>query len=228
MNNREIKDFYGNFHLSAIDCFRDRAGNGKSGSLCDVQSTFRTHLAGNGWRSMLAKAPKRRHTESPPGIFPDQPPETTLKSSRGSVTEAIKAREGLATRSCRCQRHIGGARCELADQENKPRVRRRCRPARPVESRGARADEFRISEVVSQPKVDFDYRFAGRFQNRVQESPPAAVVGAGESTSDNFGAASGEPIAFFTASQIIVRENGFSRKSDIQSFSALSATAAGS
>jgi hypothetical protein len=42
------------------------------------------------------------------------------------------------------------------------------------------------------------------------------------------GAALGNPIAFFTASQIISREKGFSRKLDILSFSALNATAAGS
>ena len=38
----------------------------------------------------------------------------------------------------------------------------------------------------------------------------------------------GEPIAFFTALQIISREKGFSRKSDMRSFSALNATALGS
>jgi hypothetical protein len=41
------------------------------------------------------------------------------------------------------------------------------------------------------------------------------------------GPAFGELIAFSTASQIMAREKGFSRKSDIESFSALNATAAG-
>jgi len=50
----------------------------------------------------------------------------------------------------------------------------------------------------------------------------------GESGDDNSDAPFAEPIAFFTALQIISRENGFSRKSDIPSFSALSATALGS
>jgi hypothetical protein len=39
------------------------------------------------------------------------------------------------------------------------------------------------------------------------------------------GLAGGDPMAFFTALQIISREKGFSRKSDIRSFSALNATA---
>ena len=41
-------------------------------------------------------------------------------------------------------------------------------------------------------------------------------------------APSGDPIAFFTALQIISREKGFSRKSNIRSFSALNATELGS
>ena len=71
-------------------------------------------------------------------------------------------------------------------------------------------------------------RFAGRCQNRVQERPPGTVGEVGGSTGDNLGAALGEPIAFFTASQITSREKGFSRKLAILSFCALNATAAGS
>ena len=71
-------------------------------------------------------------------------------------------------------------------------------------------------------------RFAGRCQNRVQERPPDTVGESGGATGDNLGAALGEPIAFATASQIISREKGFSRKLDILSFCALKATAAGS
>jgi hypothetical protein len=52
-----------------------------------------------------------------------------------------------------------------------------------------------------------------------------ATAGTGGSALDNSDARFGEPIAFFTALQIISRENGFSRKSDIPSFSALNATA---
>ena len=55
-----------------------------------------------------------------------------------------------------------------------------------------------------------------------------ATAETGESACDNSDAAFGDPIAFFTALQIVSRENGFSRKSDIPSFSALSATALGS
>jgi hypothetical protein len=55
-----------------------------------------------------------------------------------------------------------------------------------------------------------------------------ATAETGESACDNSDAAFGEPIAFFTALQIISRENGFSRKSDMPSFSALNATALGS
>jgi hypothetical protein len=70
--------------------------------------------------------------------------------------------------------------------------------------------------------------FAGRRQNRVQERPADAAGEAGGSAGDNLGAAFGGPIAFFTASQITSRENGFSRKSAMESFFALNATAAGS
>ena len=52
---------------------------------------------------------------------------------------------------------------------------------------------------------------------------------AGGSTDDNLGTAlSRKPIAFFTASQITVREKGFSMNSYIECFSALKAMAAGS
>ncbi len=55
----------------------------------------------------------------------------------------------------------------------------------------------------------------------------AATAETGESAWDNSDACFEEPTAFFTALQIISREKGFSRKSDIPSFSALSATALG-
>ena len=55
-----------------------------------------------------------------------------------------------------------------------------------------------------------------------------ATAETGEAACDNSDAAFGEPIAFFTALQITSREKGFSRKSDIPSFSALNATALGS
>jgi len=70
-------------------------------------------------------------------------------------------------------------------------------------------------------------RFAERCQNRVRVGPH--VIGeTGGSPGDNSDAALEEPIAFFTAAQIISREKGFSRKSDMRSFSALNATALGS
>jgi hypothetical protein len=55
-----------------------------------------------------------------------------------------------------------------------------------------------------------------------------ATAGTGESACDSSDARFGEPIAFFTALQIISREKGFSRKSDMRSFSAHNATALGS
>jgi len=42
----------------------------------------------------------------------------------------------------------------------------------------------------------------------------AATAETDESACDNSDAAFGDPIAFFTALQIVSRENGFSRKSD--------------
>jgi hypothetical protein len=93
-----------------------------------------------------------------------------------------------------------------------------------LESRGAGADEFRSSEVISQPNVDFYYCFAGRRQNRVQERPLDAVGEAGGPTGRNSGVALEEPIALFIVSHIVSRENGFWRNSDIPSFSALDAT----
>jgi hypothetical protein len=55
-----------------------------------------------------------------------------------------------------------------------------------------------------------------------------ATAETGKAACDNFDASFGEPITFFTALQITSREKGFSRKSDIPSFSALNATALGS
>jgi hypothetical protein len=89
-------------------------------------------------------------------------------------------------------------------------------------------DLERLSATTRCPGCHDTGRFAERCQNRVQERSPDAAGEAGGSTGNNFGAAFGEPIAFFTASQIISREKGFSRKVDILSFSALKATAAGS
>ena len=54
-----------------------------------------------------------------------------------------------------------------------------------------------------------------------------ATAETGEPACDNSDAAFGDPIAFFTALQIVSREKGFSRKADIPSFSALNATALG-
>jgi hypothetical protein len=67
-----------------------------------------------------------------------------------------------------------------------------------------------------------------RRQNRDLVPLDATAETPGESACDNSDAAFGEPIAFFTALQIVSRENGFSRKSDIPSFSALNVTALGS
>jgi hypothetical protein len=47
----------------------------------------------------------------------------------------------------------------------------------------------------------------------------------GGSPGDNSDAALEEPIAFFTAAQIVSREKGFLRKSNIRNFSALNVTA---
>jgi hypothetical protein len=55
-----------------------------------------------------------------------------------------------------------------------------------------------------------------------------ATAGTGESACDGSDARFREPIAFFTALQIICREKGFSRKTDMRSFSAHNATALGS
>ena len=51
-----------------------------------------------------------------------------------------------------------------------------------------------------------------------------ATAETGETACDNFVAAFGDPIAFFTALQIVSRENGFWRKSNIRNFSALDTT----
>ena len=77
------------------------------------------------------------------------------------------------------------------------------------------------------PRVRTDERPVNAHQNRDLVGL-VATAETGEAACDNFDAAFGEPIAFFTALQIVSRENGFSRKSDIPSFSALSATALGS
>jgi hypothetical protein len=45
-----------------------------------------------------------------------------------------------------------------------------------------------------------------------------ATAETGKPACDDFDAAFGDPIAFFTALQIVARENGFSRKSDPQGF----------
>ena len=71
-------------------------------------------------------------------------------------------------------------------------------------------------------------RFAGRCQNRVRGGSDISGEIDGAAPGDNSDAALGEVNAFFTAAQIISREKGFSRNSDIPSFSALNATALGS
>jgi hypothetical protein len=71
-------------------------------------------------------------------------------------------------------------------------------------------------------------RFVGRCQNRVRVGPDISGEIGGAAPGDNSDAALAELTAFFTAAQIISREKGFSRNSDIPSFSALNATALGS
>ena len=95
---------------------------------------------------------------------------------------------------------------------------------------GARARPYRTPCPVAAaaPGCHDAGRFGGRCQNRLHERPPDTVGEAGGSTGGNSDVALEEPIAFFTAAQIISREKGFSRNSDIPSFSALNATALGS
>src|ERR1700722_9387708 len=90
-------------------------------------------------------------------------------------------------------------------------------------------------EITSPSLFEVSHKFsrfrghdAGRFQNRFQKRPPDPVGEVGGSIGDTLGTVFWEPIAFFVASWITSRENGFWRKSDIESFSALTATAAGS
>ena len=78
-------------------------------------------------------------------------------------------------------------------------------------------------QALSDPGCD---DFGRRFQNRVPADPD--ITGEiGGSPSDN-DAALEALIAFFTASQITSREKGFSRNSDIRSFSAFNAMTCGS